>query len=227
MITGRSECPATPGAGPASLDPVAVPDTAPDDRPAEPPLAPPLPLVTDRLTLRPITDDDLDDVLAYQSLPEVHRYLYTRPRTREEMPDVIATMAARTAIGGGSTVIHLGLVPHDGPGRVVGDVLLIETSREHRQGEVGYVVAPSAQGRGYAVEACRPLLAFAFGPLRWHRVQGRLDARNAGSARVLERLGMRREAHLVENERVKGEWTDEVVYGLLAREWREQQERRG
>ena len=53
-----------------------------------------------------------------------------------------------------------------------------------------------------------------------HRVIGRLEARNAASARVLERLGMRQEAHMIENEYVKGEWQSEVVYALLDREWR-------
>ena len=63
------------------------------------------------------------------------------------------------------------------------------------------------------------MLAIGFDGLGLHRIVGRLDARNRASARVLERLGMRREAHLVENEHVKGEWTDELVYALLAREW--------
>ena len=53
-----------------------------------------------------------------------------------------------------------------------------------------------------------------------HRVVGRLEARNAASARVLERLGMRQEAHMIEHEYVKGEWQSEVVYALLDREWR-------
>jgi RimJ/RimL family protein N-acetyltransferase len=53
-----------------------------------------------------------------------------------------------------------------------------------------------------------------------HRVIGRLEARNDASARLLEKLGMRREAHLVENEWVKGEWQSELVYAILAEEWR-------
>jgi hypothetical protein len=51
------------------------------------------------------------------------------------------------------------------------------------------------------------------------RVCARLDGRNVASARVLERAGLRREAHLVENEFIKGEWTDEMVYAILRREW--------
>ncbi len=63
------------------------------------------------------------------------------------------------------------------------------------------------------------VLDFAFGPIGLHRVIGRLEQRNVGSVRVLEKLGMRREAHLVENEWVKGEWQSELVYAILAREW--------
>ena len=83
----------------------------------------------------------------------------------------------------------------------------------------GYELTDHA-GRGYATEAARPLLAVAFDVLRLHRVIGRVEARNVGSARVLEKLGMRREAHFVENEFVKDEWQSELVYAILDREWR-------
>ena len=69
-------------------------------------------------------------------------------------------------------------------------------------------------------EACRALLPLAFDGLGLHRIIGRIDARNLASANVLRRLGMRQEALLVENEWFKGEWTDEIDFGLLAREWR-------
>ncbi len=105
-------------------------------------------------------------------------------------------------------------------GELVADVVLIWVSAEHRQGEVGYIVHPDRQGRGYATEATRPLLRIAFEDLGLHRVVGRVEARNAASARVLEKLGMRREAHLVENEFVKDEWQSELVYAILDREWR-------
>ena len=93
------------------------------------------------------------------------------------------------------------------------------TSRQHLSGEIGFIVHPDHQGRGYATEASRELLRLAFEDLGLHRVIGRVEARNIGSARVLEKLGMRREAHLIENEYVKGEWQSELVYAMLAREW--------
>ena len=93
-------------------------------------------------------------------------------------------------------------------------------SREHHQGEIGYVLHPDHQGNGYATEAAAVMLRLGFEELGLHRIVGRLDARNAASARVLERLGMRLEAHLRENEFVKGEWVSELIYAVLASEWR-------
>jgi RimJ/RimL family protein N-acetyltransferase len=93
-------------------------------------------------------------------------------------------------------------------------------SREHRCGEMGFIVHPDHHGRGYATEASRMLMRFGFETMELHRIIGRLEARNTASARVLEKLGMRREALLIENEFVKGEWQSEIVYAMLDREWR-------
>jgi RimJ/RimL family protein N-acetyltransferase len=98
-------------------------------------------------------------------------------------------------------------------------VVLKWLSREHRQGEVGFVITPAHQGHGYAAEAATALLALAFHDLGLHRVIGRCDPRNTASARVMERMGMRREAHFVQNEIFKGEWSDEYVYAMLATEF--------
>src|SRR5215468_2864017 len=70
-----------------------------------------------------------------------------------------------------------------------------------------------------AAELAATLLRLGFEGLGLHRIIGRCDGRNLGSARVMEHNGMRREAHLVENEFVKGEWTDELIYAILRREW--------
>ena len=79
---------------------------------------------------------------------------------------------------------------------------------------------PDHQGHGYATEAAEASVELAFGTYRLHRVYGCVEPRNTGSARVLERLGMRKEAHLIENEWGKGEWQSEAIYAILAREWR-------
>src|SRR5262249_32511151 len=108
-------------------------------------------------------------------------------------------------------------------GELAGDCVFFWRSEQHQKGEIGYTFNPAYQGRGLATEAAVALLRLGFEGLGLHRITGRLDARNIASARVLERAGMRREAHLVENEFVKGEWSDELVYAMLRREWEARQ----
>jgi RimJ/RimL family protein N-acetyltransferase len=105
-------------------------------------------------------------------------------------------------------------------GTVIGDVSLQWVSEPHRQAEIGFVFHPDYHGKGYAFEAAREMLRLGFEEADFHRIEGRCDARNTASARLLERLGMRREAHLVENEWFKGEWGSELIYAILHREWR-------
>ena len=181
-------------------------------------LRPTYPIETGRLTLRPFHEDDLEGLYAYQSLPEVARFLYWEPRSVEESRSFLRQkMAARTVEREGDWLV-LAVVRRE-TGDLVGEVNLQWRSREHRQGEIGYILHPAFHGRGFATEAAEVVLRLGFEGLDLHRVCGRLDGRNAASARVLERLGMRREAHLLQNEIVKGEWTDEVVYAMLRHEW--------
>jgi RimJ/RimL family protein N-acetyltransferase len=87
--------------------------------------------------------------------------------------------------------------------------------------EIGWVISPACQNRGYATEAARALMAFAFGPLRRHRLVATCQPENAASWRVMEKLGMRREAHFRQAlHREGGEWWDEYFYALLADEYR-------
>lgn len=183
-----------------------------------PVLTPELPIKTDRLLLRAYTEEDLDDVHDIQSRPEVARYLYWGTRDREQAREALRLKIAASALREEGENLTLA-VELPGTGKVIGDVLLIWVSREHRQGEIGYIFHPDHGGHGYATEAAEVMLRLGFEGLGLHRVIGRLDGRNTASARVLERLGMRREAHFVQNEVVKGEWTDELVYAMLADEW--------
>ena len=180
--------------------------------------APRWPLETERLLLRPFGPDDLEALFAIQANESVARWLYNDPRTLEETRELLARKIGGATLRDEGEWLSAAAVLRM-TGELVGDVSLHWASEAHGQGELGFVVHPEHQGRGYATEASRPLLDFAFGPLGLHRVIGRLEPRNAGSARVLEKLGMRREAHLVENEWVKGEWQSELVYAILAREW--------
>ena len=176
------------------------------------------PLETERLLLRPFAAADLDALLAIQSRDDVTRYLYWDPRTAAEVREVLDRKIRSTAIVAEGDTLSLAAVLRE-TGQLIGDCSLHWASAEHRQGEIGFIFHPDHHGRGYATEAAAALLALAFEDLRVHRVIGRLEARNTASARVLERLGMRKEAHLIENEHVKGEWQSELIYALLEREW--------
>ena len=183
-------------------------------------VAPRWPLRTERLLLRPYAPGDLEALHAIHSDAAVARWLYNEPRTLEETRELLTYKLAAAALRGeGEWLSAAAVLPETG--ELVGDISLLWASEAHRQGELGFIVHPAHQRKGYATEASRPVLAFAFETLGLHRVVGRLEPRNTGSARVLEKLGMRREAHLVENEWVKGEWQGELVYAILAREWRD------
>jgi RimJ/RimL family protein N-acetyltransferase len=183
-------------------------------------LRPNYPLRTERLLLRPFHLTDLDALYDIQRRSEVTRYLYWKPRTRDEVSQMLTQRMDMTSITNEGDGILLA-VEFRATGEMVGDVALQWHSQEHRQGEIGFVLHPSHQGHGYAREAALVMLELGFDGLGLHRIVGRADERNAASVRVLQRLGMRREAHLVENEFVKGEWTDEVIYALLDREWQQ------
>jgi RimJ/RimL family protein N-acetyltransferase len=154
------------------------------------------------------------------SRKDVARWVYHEPTNEDEVRQTIADRMSLTSISEPGDRLDLAVVLAS-TGKLIGDCLLILRSVDHGQGEIGYTLHPDHQGHGYATEASREMLRLAFNELGLHRVVGRLEPRNVPSGRVLERLGMRREAHLVENEWVKGEWQSEYVYALLDREWRE------
>ena len=175
---------------------------------------------TERLLLRPFTTADLSALYAYQSRDDVTRYLLWDVRTEDQVREALETKIRATAIVSEGDFLALAVELKE-TGAVIGDFTLELFSREHGGGELGYIIHPDHHGRGYATEGGRAMLSIAFDELGLHRVIGRLEPRNAASARVLEKLGMRREAHFVENEYLKGEWQSEAVYAILDREWRE------
>jgi RimJ/RimL family protein N-acetyltransferase len=175
---------------------------------------------TARLRLRPYALSDFDWFHDLHSRPEVARYLPWE--TRDEAASRAALDRHQSPVlerdGDGVTLAGF----DRDTGRLVGDFVLFLRSVQHRTGEIGYVLHPDFQGRGLATEGARQVLDLGFTALDLHRVVARLDARNTASAAVLARLGMRHEAHLVQNEWFKGEWGDEDQFAILRSEWRAQ-----
>ena len=178
---------------------------------------PDLPIRTDRLVLRPLTEADVPALLAYRGDAEVCRWLPFEPMDEAEVRRRLRDHWSTTVLTGPGSSLTLGI---DVDGALVGDVVLFVKDRGARLAEVGWVLAPQHEGRGYATEAARVLLAVAFDGLRAHRVIARMDPDNTASAAVAARLCMRREALLIEDELFKGAWADTLLYALLEREHR-------
>jgi RimJ/RimL family protein N-acetyltransferase len=182
----------------------------------------PYPIRTSRLALRPLTPDDADDLVVYRGRQDVSRWVPFSPMDRTDVLTRILGGWANHQLTDEGQSLTLGIELPDAPDRptVIGDVVLFWRSREHASGEVGYVLNPHYGGHGYATEAVRAVLDVAFGHLHLHRVTARVDARNQASRQLALRVGMRQEAHLLENEWFKGDWSDEIDFAVLDHEWR-------
>ena len=180
---------------------------------------PDYPIATERLILRPFTRGDVDDVFAYRSREDVCAYLFDEPMSRETCAEAVQARVGQVAFTTEGDKVVLGVTVRGTP-RILGEVSLIWRSDEFRQGELGYIFHPDAHGKGYATEASRALLGFGFETAGFHRIFARCDARNLASSKVMERLGMRQEAHFREHAMVKGQWDEELIYAMLEDEWR-------
>ena len=181
------------------------------------PVDPPLPVRTDRLVLRYPEPRDAEALFGYYSDPDVARYLLTPPLDRRQAEAEIRRRLPAPA--GKERGVNLILVV-ELDGQLAGDVLLMPKEPSYSEAEVGWTLDPRFAGRGIATEAARAMIDLAFDHYGVHRVTAQLDARNARSAAVCERLGMRRESHKLRDFWSKGEWTDSFEYAVLAEEWR-------
>jgi RimJ/RimL family protein N-acetyltransferase len=147
--------------------------------------APDWPIRTDRLVLRPFCDGDLDALCEIHADESVARWLYNEPRTRAQVVELLKLKVAGATVHAPGEWLSAAVEASE-TGELVGDVDLLWASEQHRSGELGFIVHPRHQGKGYATEAARPLLDWAFGSLALHRVIGRAEARGASSARARE-----------------------------------------
>lgn len=173
---------------------------------------------TDRLILRRFSVDDVESFAAYRSDPVVARYQsWDPPFTQAQAQDFVDALATTSPDTPGMW-FQLAVVEASS-GAHIGDLAALVDEADPRLATIGFTIARSAQGNGYATEAATGLLDYLFVARHKHRVAADCDIRNAPSIAVLERLGMRREAHHRESAWWKGEWTDELVYATLAEEW--------
>jgi RimJ/RimL family protein N-acetyltransferase len=179
-----------------------------------------LPIETERLRLRKYEDRDLADILAYSAdadywLARNLDWPVTEAGVREYW-EAQRAIDPRTDPEWFSLVVEL-----KAEGKAIGQVGLgVIKTGDQRQGTIGWLLGRSYQGQGLATEAARALMTYGFDGLGLHRITARTGRDNRRSWSLMERLGMRREAHFRQSHYMEGAWRDEYVYAVLAEEWR-------
>ena len=171
---------------------------------------------TPRTILRRPDRSDAEAIFSYRSDAEANRYQGWIPESLDDVEAFIERIPDE--FNTPETWYQMVVVTKEDR-RVIGDLGVHFVDRENRLCEIGCTLAPEQQGQGYASEAMRAVIGHLFEELGKHRISASVDPRNESSIALLERLGFRREAHLRESLYFRGEWVDDIIYGLLAREW--------
>lgn len=175
------------------------------------------PIETDRMILRRFAESDLSVIFTYRNDLEVAKYQNWTATGENELRAFIRDL--KTARPGTPGEWFQVAVELKSTKELIGDCALKINKEDARQGEIGFTLALKHQGKGFATEAVSGLLDYAFTKLELHRIIAITDCENTASVHLLERLGMRREGHFLQNIRNKGEWRDEYLYAILRDEW--------
>lgn len=183
-------------------------------------------IVTERLCLRPFRAEDLEAFVAYRSDPEVARYQAWD--SAYSLADAASFLGSQRGLelGRPGEWLQLAIVDRE-TDALCGDCAVRVATDQPATAEIGVTLAAASQGRGVAAEALTALVTELFERLGLHRVFAEADDRNLPVQRLLERLGFRCEARLVEADWFKGEWSTLRVYAMLERDWRARRESAG
>lgn len=171
-----------------------------------------------RIDLRGFRQDDLQDFYAMHADPKVARYGSHPPFT--ELSQATERFERELSSRDAGRALAWVIADRD-TDRLMGSTALFAIDREQGRAELGYALRPEHWGKGYAQEAVRLVLEHAFGTLHLRRIEADIDPRNTASCKLVERLGFVREGLLRERWNVAGEISDAAFYGLLASEWRQ------
>lgn len=172
---------------------------------------------TRRLKLTHLVEGDAPAMYEYRSDSEVCRYQSFEPGSLGDVEEFIGSLqsdAFDTAGAWFQFAIRL-----QESGRLIGDFGTHFSAGDLRQVEIGITLSPDNQGHGYGTEAVMGVFDHLFGVLQKHRVYASVDPRNEPSVALLRRVGMRQEAHFLKSLWFKGEWADDIVFGILESEW--------
>ena len=167
---------------------------------------------TERLILRRITNEDVNEIFELRSNPETMKYI-PRPlvKTTEDALEHIAMIEDKiiTNIG-----INWGITLK-GNSKLLGIIGYYRMQPENYRAEIGYILLPEFHGKGIIPEAVNNLIRYGFDDLKLHSIEAVIDPENLASEKVLQKCGFVKEAHFKESEFYNGRFLDKVIYSLL------------
>lgn len=176
------------------------------------------PIATPRLELRPFERGDTALVARYHLLPAVQRYLVRPTRYPEDLASAVDIMRSQVCLQRPGDTLTLAMERLEDK-TLLGHVSLRWSDATAGQGELLFAIDPAHAGNGFLTEALSAMLNLAFDHYRIHRIFVRCDGRNHHSAKLMQKLGMRLEAHYREHALFQGEWDEELHFAILDREW--------
>jgi RimJ/RimL family protein N-acetyltransferase len=174
-------------------------------------------ITTTRLAIRDLEASDGPRIFAYHRRPEIARFQSWGTDSVDSIQTYIRSLGT-VEPGKPGRWYQVGIFLLES-GKLIGDCGFRLPEADPRQAEVGITLAPEYQAFGYATEALQALLSYLFLSLDEHRVFGSVDPENTSSIKLLERVGMRKEAHFMKSLWFRGQWVDDVVFAMLAEEW--------
>lgn len=173
----------------------------------------PFPVIeTERLLLRRITNDDVNEVFELRSNPETMKYI-PRPLVKDN-EDALAHITMIEEKIESNVGINWGITLKDNP-KLLGIIGFYRMQPENYRAEIGYMLSPDFHGKGIIPEAVKRLIKYGFDDLKLHSIEAVIDPENFASEKVLEKCGFVKEAHLKESEFWDGKFLDKVIYSLL------------
>jgi len=169
-------------------------------------------LETKRLLLRRLENEDVNEIFALRSDKEVMKYV-PRPlaKTPEDALNHIAIINEKIDSNEG---INWAITLKDNP-KLIGIIGHYRIKHEHFRAEIGYMLLPEYHGKGVISEAINEVIKYGFQVMKLHSIEAIIDPENFASARVLQKNGFVKEAHLKENEYYDGKFLDTIIYSIL------------
>ena len=173
-------------------------------------------LESERLIFRQLKDSDAPEVFKLRSNPDNMKYI-PRPLLKNE-DEAVAMIHMMNAKIAENTDINWAVCIKN-TDKIIGFMGFYRTQPENYRTEIGYMILPEYEGKGYVTEAVKTMLNYAFNSVGFHSVDAVIDPDNIGSEKVLLKNGFRKEAHFIENEYFEGKFWDSVHYGMLKKDF--------